>query len=103
MEPIMTASTAYFTCEREMLNLCWNKRRKSTSSRFATRWLREALSFAVLLPSLIAETTPLLLYWNAHLPVWQMSLMMFGAWTAAWWGTQILANLLRRRGITAAL
>jgi hypothetical protein len=89
----MTASTAYFPYEHKMLSFRWNKRRKPTSfcPQFATRLVREALSLVVLLPSLIAEMTPLVLYWNAHIPVWQMSLMMFGAWAVVWWGTRIIA------------
>jgi hypothetical protein len=48
----MTASTTYFPYEHKMLSPRWNKRRKSTSlgPQFATRLVREALSFAVLLP-----------------------------------------------------
>jgi hypothetical protein len=98
----MTASTTYFPYEHKMLSPRWNKRRKSTSlgPQFATRLVREALSFAVLLPSHIAEMTPLVLYWNDHIPVWQMSLMMFGAWAVVWWGTQIVVSLLRISRIT---
>jgi hypothetical protein len=44
--------------------------------------------FAV--PSLIAEVMPLVLFWKDHVPVWQMSAMMFGAWASAWWLTWIV-------------
>lgn len=90
----MSASTAYFPYEQKNLPAYWNKRRKSISSRIATRWLREALSIGILLLSLVSEVMPLVLFWNNHLPVWQMSLIMFGAWVAAWWMMWIIAMAL---------
>jgi hypothetical protein len=92
----MTVSTVYFTHDDKMLNSHWNKRRKSTTFRpqFATTWIVNAVSFALLLASLVAEITPLVLYWKDHIPVWHMSLMMFSAWAVVWWGTRIIAILL---------
>jgi hypothetical protein len=46
--------------------------------------LAEFLRAALTLPSLVAEVTPLALFWNCHLPVWKMSSMMFGAWALVW-------------------
>jgi hypothetical protein len=53
------------------------------------KFLAELLGAAFTLPSLVAEVTPLVLFWNDHLPVWQMSSMMFGAWALVWWLTWI--------------
>jgi hypothetical protein len=46
---------------------------------------RQAVIIGILFLSLVGEVLPLVLFWDSHLPVWQMSLMMFGAWVAAWW------------------
>jgi hypothetical protein len=60
-------------------------------------WRAEFLGAALTLPSLVAEVTPLVLFWNGHLPVWQMSSMMFGAWALIWWLTWSLAVPLWKR------
>jgi hypothetical protein len=57
----------------------------------------ELLGAAFVLPSLIAEVMPLVLFWNDHLPVWQMSAMMFGAWASAWWLMWITAMAVWKR------
>jgi hypothetical protein len=55
------------------------------------------LDAAFMLPSLIAEIAPLVLFWNAHLPVWQMSAMMGAAWATTWWLSCIIAGPLSKR------
>jgi hypothetical protein len=51
---------------------------------------------AFMAPSLAAEIAPLVLFWNDHLPIWQMPVMMIGAWAMAWWVTWIIAVPLMR-------
>ena len=51
----------------------------------ATVSRRQAVIIGILFLSLVGEVLPLVLFWDSHLPVWQMSLMMFAAWVAAWW------------------
>jgi hypothetical protein len=46
-----------------------------------------AAHFAIMTPSLIAEMTPPVLFWNDHLSVWQMSAIMAASWAVAWWLT----------------
>jgi hypothetical protein len=67
--------------------------RRGWRAEFLAEFLRAALT----LPSLVAEVTPLVLFWNRHLPVWQMSSMMFGAWALVWWLTWILTVPLWKR------
>jgi hypothetical protein len=55
----------------------------------------ELLGAAFRLPSFIAEVIPLVLFWSDHLPVWQMSAMIFGAWASTWWLTWVLTVTLR--------
>ena len=66
-------------------------------------FLAEFLGAALMLPSLVAEVTPLMLFWKGHLPVWQMSSMMFGVWALVWWLTWVLAVPLRKRSRSAPL
>jgi hypothetical protein len=42
---------------------------------------------ALLLPSLLAEIAPLIVFWNDHLPIWEMPVMMAAIWAATWWVT----------------
>jgi hypothetical protein len=77
------------------------KRKPFWSISFKAEVLNEAAELALLAPSLIAEVAPLALFWHSHLPVWQMSLMMFGAWAVVWWGTQIVVRLLQVSRIIA--
>jgi hypothetical protein len=71
-------------------------RRRSKAS-----WRDRALFAAFIAPSLIAEIAPLVLFWNDHLPIWQMSMMMAAAWAVGWWVTWIIAMSLwtRRKAI----
>jgi hypothetical protein len=65
--------------------------------KWRAEFLAEFLGAALTLPSLVAEVTPLVLFWNGHLPVWQMSSMMFGAWALVWWLTWIFTVPLWKR------
>jgi hypothetical protein len=43
--------------------------------------VRDGVSgLALLVPSLIAEVAPLVLFWHSHLPVWQMSGVIAATW-----------------------
>ena len=65
---------------------------------------RDLLLFAAFIaPSLFAEIAPLVLLWNAHLPIWQVPVMMAAAWAASWWVTCVIAMpVLRGREIIVA-
>jgi hypothetical protein len=69
----------------------WNR----FPARRRTNRRPELLGAACALPSFIAEVIPLILFWSDHRPVWQVSAMMFGAWTSTWWLTWVLAVILR--------
>ena len=72
----------------------WNRFPARSMGRRTNR-RTELLGAAFALPSFIAEVIPLVLFWSDHLPVWQMSAMMFGAWASTWWLTWVLAVILR--------
>jgi hypothetical protein len=59
--------------------------------RRGASWCDRARYAAFITPSLLAEIAPLFLFWNDHLPVWQMSVMMAAAWAVGWWATWIIA------------
>jgi len=69
--------------------------------RRGSSWRDRAIFVAFIAPGLFAEVAPLILFWNVHLPISQMSVMMVGAWGVAWWLTWIIALPLstRRRGL----
>jgi hypothetical protein len=71
--------------------------------RRGTGWRDRAIFAAFMAPSLIAEVAPLVLFWNDHLPIWEMSVMMAAAWAVGWWATWIIAMPLgtRRKSIGA--
>jgi hypothetical protein len=79
------------------------KRKPFWSIHFKAEVSKEVAELALIAPSLIAEMTPLVLCWNAHIPVWQMSVIMAAAWAVVWWGTHIVASPLRISRITAAV
>jgi hypothetical protein len=51
----------------------------------------QALCATFIAPSLVAEIAPLIYFWDAHLPVWQISVMMAVSWVVGWWATCIIA------------
>jgi hypothetical protein len=52
--------------------------------------VNELAGLALLAPSLIAEVTPLAMFWHSHFSVWQLSEMMLGAWAVVWWATWLI-------------
>lgn len=88
----MTLTTSYFSAPDVPPNEYIKKRWRS---RFQIRrqvTTRDRMIFAAFMaPSIVAEVTPLVLFWDAHLPIWQMSVMMAVAWACGWWATWIIA------------
>jgi hypothetical protein len=88
----------YFTDEQTLFADIWNKTRnrllrwhaRSLVGRRQPRMQRVrevAAHFAIMVPSLIAEMTPPVLFGNDHLSVWQMSAIMAASWAFTWWLT----------------
>jgi hypothetical protein len=82
----------YFTDDQTLFDDIGNKTR-NLLLRWHGRWRRAqrarevAAHFAMMTPSLIAEMTPPILFWNDHLSVWQMSAIMGTSWAVTWWLT----------------
>jgi hypothetical protein len=61
---------------------------------YKAKLTKEFAGYVTLVPSLIAEVVPLVLFWHSHRPVWQISIMMAAAWAIGWWLARIIATLL---------
>jgi hypothetical protein len=96
----MTLMTGYFIAEdvssNEYLKSRWRSRVQIRRQARLTRRDR-ALFAAFMAPSLVAEVAPLVLFWNDHIPIWQMPVMMAAAWAVGWWVTWIIAMPLMKR------
>jgi hypothetical protein len=67
------------------LLLCWHA---GWRREYRTQRGREvAVHFAMMVPSLIAEMTLPIPFWNDHLSVLQMSAIMAASWAFTWWLT----------------
>jgi len=70
-------------------------RKPSLSISFKAEASKEAAELALIAPSLIAEMTPLVLFWNDHLPVWEMSGIMAASFAFMWWMTWMLVVAIK--------
>ena len=82
--------TGYFAAEA-VLPDAYSRGSRWFQFRRRAGWRDQTLLAAFIAPSLVAEIAPLIYFWDAHLPVWQISVMMASSWAVGWWATWIIA------------
>jgi hypothetical protein len=98
--PVAFLSDEPTTIREQMGNIWRGWRASSSSRRWQTRgdsWQagkQDVVALALMAPSLVAEIAPLILLWDSHLPVWQMSVVMAGSWAFTWRLTEAIAHAL---------
>jgi hypothetical protein len=99
--PAASVLDAPMAFQEQIGNLWRDLRPRNRATRFRFRpvgykaeLVEEFAGLAFLAPSLIAEVTPLAMFWHSHFSVWHMSAMMFGAWAVVWLLTWIIATPL---------
>lgn len=78
----------------------WRERGRATASRVDSAQSRTnsaaPVSLMLFTPSFLAEAAPLFLLRHAHIPVWEMSALMAGAWAGTSWLTWIISNAIEQ-------
>jgi hypothetical protein len=86
----MTIMTGYFAAEAVSPD-AYSRGSSWFQFRRRASWRDQTFFAAFIAPSLVAEIAPLIYFWDAHLPVWQISVVMAASWAVGWWATWIIA------------